>query len=188
MHVFDSAAYGPVLAGLVETDRNRPLDAGTPVREVASQLDAMSVEAAFAHATIADRAMADTCIAAVWLLRDFLDTSHSISQAIKTREGSFWHGIMHRREGDYSNAKYWFRNVDEHPVYNDLTVVAQQLAADHENHVARDLTGWPAWNAYRFVDLCQTAVEDGDGEPLLRAIQQAEWELLFDFCYQHAIG
>ena len=51
------------------------------------------------------------CVSAVWLFQNFLDESHSISQEIHSAEGSYLHGIMHRREGDYSNAKYWFRKA-----------------------------------------------------------------------------
>src|SRR2546430_6689730 len=35
---------------------------------------------------------------AALLWHDYLDESHSISQSIETAEGSFLHGIMHRRE------------------------------------------------------------------------------------------
>ncbi len=57
---------------------------------------------------------------ALWLLAGDLDRSHEISQRIDTREGAFWHGIMHRREGDFWNAKYWFRKVGNHPVFVQL--------------------------------------------------------------------
>ena len=73
--------------------------------------------------------MAACCIAGVWLLHDFLDESHTISQGIDTPSGSFWHAIMHRREGDFSNAKYWFRRVGQHPVFDALGQRAAELAA-----------------------------------------------------------
>ncbi len=58
--------------------------------------------------------------AGLWLLAGNLDESHQISQSIESPEGSFWHGIMHRREGDFWNAKYWFRRVGRHPVLSEL--------------------------------------------------------------------
>ena len=45
------------------------------------------------------------------------------------------------------------------------------------------------WDPYAFVDLCQ-AVARGQtaARELCLDIQQAEWELLFDHCYQRALG
>ena len=69
--------------------------------------------------------MAACCLAGVWLLHDYLDESHTISQRIDTPSGSFWHGIMHRREGDFSNAKYWFRPLRPRDKTAYLAVIAQ---------------------------------------------------------------
>ena len=76
-----------------------------------------------------DADMAACCVAGVWLLHDYLDESHRISQGIDTPSGSFWHGILHRREGDYSNAKYWFRHVGRYDVFDLLGQRAAELAA-----------------------------------------------------------
>ena len=45
---------------------------------------------------------------AVLLRLGQLDAAHSLAQDDDSDEGSYWHGIMHRAEGDYSNSKYWF--------------------------------------------------------------------------------
>ena len=67
------------------------------------------------------------CLSALWLFHDELDRSHSISQEIHTAEGSYLHGIMHRREGDYSNAKYWFRKAGDLEFFDGL---AKQIQGD----------------------------------------------------------
>ena len=51
--------------------------------------------------------------AGLHLLNDSLDQSHSYSQQIEDdATGCYWHGIMHRMEGDYSNANYWLHSAD----------------------------------------------------------------------------
>jgi len=40
-----------------------------------------------------------------------LDAAHAIVQDIDSPEAAYWHGILHRAEGDYWNSKYWFRQA-----------------------------------------------------------------------------
>ncbi len=188
MTTFDPTTYGPVFAELLVVDEPCELGPGTPNTAARAALEAMTPEAAFAHATVTDRQMAALCCAGVWLLHNDLDTSHTISQKVKTTSGSYWHGIMHRREGDFSNAKYWFSNVGHHPVYEPLAeasrgLVTEQGAAGEAAYLADQ----SVWDAYAFVDLCEAAKQGrSDCEPLCRRVQQREWELLFDFCYRLA--
>jgi hypothetical protein len=190
MSQFDPQAYGPEFAGLLDTDRRRPLDAGRPNTAARAGLEALSVDAAFAHARIIDRQMASCCVSAAWLLHDYLDESHKISQEIETPSGSFWHGIMHRREGDFSNAKYWFRRVGRHPALDLLGQRAGEMAAVRgEERLVKKLITGGAWDPLAFVDLCQSAVRgDGNERELCLDIQQAEWGLLFDHCYRAAVA
>lgn len=167
---FDPTAYGPLFEQLIPADRRRALGQGDPATESRDALDALTVSAAFKGQSVTDQSMAKSCLAGVWLVNDFLDESHTISQSIHTPEGSFWHGIMHRREGDFSNAKYWFRHVGDHPVYD---LLAERFGE---------------WDPYVFVDQCQRAVRTGKGVEECLDRQQAEWELLFDWCYEHAVG
>jgi hypothetical protein len=45
------------------------------------------------------------------------------------------------------------------------------------------------WDLYAFVDLCEpAAVGASAAAALCRKIQQQEWQLLSDFCYQRAAG
>jgi hypothetical protein len=64
-----------------------------------------------AAAELAARSAAPELQAAIWLYVDDLAKSHTISQGIDGPIGAYWHGIMHRREGDFSNSKYWFRQA-----------------------------------------------------------------------------
>src|SRR5437868_1859455 len=106
--LFSPTSYGEVFAALLSERRLMPLDPGQPNEKVRRQLESLSLPAAFAPHPIVDEDMARACLAGCWLYHDFLDPSHELSQEIATPTGSYWHGLMHRREPDFSNAKYWF--------------------------------------------------------------------------------
>lgn len=189
MHAFDPASYGPVWSRWLDVDRCRPLGGGTPPPEVAEALEHCSPASAFAPHAVGDRALARCCLAGVWLLYDALDESHAISQQIEVAEGSFWHGVMHRREGDFGNAKYWFRRVGDHPVWAALGEALRELSAhDPPPKLPPGLAGGE-FDPYAFVDLCAAASRgSGAATAFCRRLQQAEWELLFDHCYRGALS
>lgn len=137
--------------------------------------------------------------AGLFLIHDFCEESHSRSQSIeglgKDHTGDYWHAILHRREPDYGNAKYWFRHVGRHPVFTPLAeAVRDQFSTAAGSLVAR-LEPWkgrliPAgrWDPFAFVDLCAAA----ENEPELRAwcehVQLSEMLLLLEFSYRDAIA
>lgn len=177
------AKYGEVFAELLDPEQIAPLGPGVPNRGTRGALAALTAEQAFHGLTVTDSDMAQCCLSAVWLLHNYLDESHTISQDISTTTGSYWHGIMHRREPDFSNAKYWFRRVGSHPVfaelYNDATEILESTP-----------TGFPLgseWDPFAFVDACQDALRANtqSAEACLQ-IAHAEWWRLFDYCYEQA--
>lgn len=183
-----SQEYGPAAAALLAPERLNELGPGRPNRSVRVQLESLSAESLAAPNAVVDRRMAAACQSALWLHHDFLDESHAISQQLDTVEGSYWHGIMHRREPDYANAKYWFRRVGQHPIGPELAAAAQTLVeASPADQAAEFLLAQTEWDHFRFVDLCQAAAAGRSAaEMLCRSIQQREWELLFDYCYRRA--
>ena len=187
MKTFDPTSYGPVFAGLLSERRLQPLGPGSPNPSARPLLKQLTVEAAFAHMAVKDRGQAACCLAAIWLYHDCLDESHRISQEIATPAGSWWHGILHRREPDYSNAKYWFRRAGWHPVFAPLGRAAAELARASTDPAVAFLARQNDWDPFAFVDLCELcAASESPASLVCRQVQQQEWELLFDFCCRAA--
>ncbi len=188
MESFKSGRYGSAFSDLLAEPRLNPLDEGPPNSSAKGTLDSLTIDRAFDGHSITDPDMAQGCLAAIWMHHNFLDESHRISQKIDTETGSFWHGIMHRREPDFSNSKYWFRKVGSHPTFATLHAEAADIAKDGDGE-ASFLNSQTAWDPFAFVDLCESALSgNSDVESICRNIQQREWELLFDYSFNHAIG
>ena len=119
---------------------------------------------------------------------DFLNESHELSQSIEGKGenqlGDYWHAIMHRREPDYSNAKYWFRQIGNQPNYRELRSQADGILAAC---TAPDASRWrerlragSKWDPFAFVDLCEACAADETTDLALaaRKIQYAEMSML----------
>jgi hypothetical protein len=179
----------PSVAELLENAPLNGLGPGRPLADFQPALEALTPQALIAPARLVDATMAQAALAGLWLRFDFLDRSHSISQQIENSTGSYWHGIMHRREPDYGNSKYWFRRVGAHPVFAPLHQAASELARQADvSRAASFLANQPNWDAFAFVDLCEQAARSPELQPLCREIQRREWELLFDYCLARARG
>ena len=190
MFDFPGQDYGNVVGSLLDPDRLCELGPGSPVPETHSRLQQLTTRELLGDRPAADSQMAACCLAGLWLWYDYLDESHSISQGISSTSGSYWHGIMHRREPDYPNSKYWFRRVGDHPIFPRLRDAAAELvSATAPNCGADDLVSQAEWDPFRFVDLCQHASGTATAlEELCRRIARIEWYLLFDFCWNRAMG
>jgi hypothetical protein len=114
-----------------------------------------------AAAIVASQHLTPTLQAAFYLYADDLHRSHQISQGLDTEEGAFWHGIMHRREGDFSNAKYWFRKAGSLPerLGLDPTSLTDQVSRAPRSENPADLV----------------------------QLQRAEWMTLFDHCAKEGV-
>lgn len=126
--------------------------------------------------TVTDDAIA-LCKSGLWLLAGDLDRSHTISQDLDSAEGSLWHGMMHRREGDFGNAKYWFRRAGDHPMYRQVVHHAPDLPAELQRSGGLD--------PMAFVDACQAATRGAGGSvdtAACRRVQWVEWQCLFAAC------
>jgi hypothetical protein len=76
------------------------------------------------------------CVRALLLLQaGDLDRSHKIVQEMAGKSAAYIHGMIHRIEGDYSNAKYWFRRATNHPAFAHGTVDPIDLTDQVERSV-----------------------------------------------------
>jgi hypothetical protein len=127
----------------------------------------------------------DACRAGLLLWNDDLDASHAIAQNIDDATGSFWHAIMHRREGDYSNANYWWRRTGIHPAFTHvqeavLNTVQSETNDDAHAFVTR-LQSARSWQPIEFVACCERASSRAD-DAWLRRAQVAEMSALLMWC------
>jgi hypothetical protein len=110
---------------------------------------------------------------------DAIDESHRIVQEIQTDEASYWHGMLHRREGDFENARYWFRRTGRLAIFAEMHGRASgvsPLMGRQEN-----------WDPYVLVGQCEQARFGGDvNQKELVALQRIEFEVMFDYLWRGA--
>ena len=94
-------------------------------------------------------------IPGLWLYVDEFAKGHDFIQDLTDDDSSFWHGIMHRREGDFSNSHYWMHRASAHPLFQSID--PDRLV----NDVSKD---------------------GGANSPPLLERQRGEWKTLFEWC------
>jgi hypothetical protein len=130
--------------------------------------------------------------AGVWQLHGELDESHRLAQAHEG-QGKYqlcdqWHAIMHRREPDFGNARYWVRQLPHSPHWDEL---GQIVARWFENDVPAAVDRWRhrllgpgGWKPLVHVDLAQAAAGEPTLDHFARRVQWAEMLLLLRQTWQ----
>ena len=111
---------------------------------------------------------------------DALDAAHRFFQDDSSDLGSYWHGMMHRREADFDNARYWFRRAGRLSFFSEL----HREASSHSADMARQ----DNWDAYLLTGLCEQAKY---GAPELTgecvSLIRAEFHAVFDYTWRQAV-
>ena len=107
-----------------------------------------------------------TVKAGLYLLNDDLPRAHALAQSVEGNPlGDYWHAIIHRREGDYDNARYWFGRVGPEPI------LAQ-------------IYGHEPGAAHKMVEHCRKVGRGPDAD--LEQFQRDEMAQLLAFAHEHA--
>ena len=53
--------------------------------------------------------------------------AHDVAQDVPDPDGAWVHAYLHRKEGDESNAGYWYRRARRSPAHGDLAVEWRQI-------------------------------------------------------------
>ena len=93
-----------------------------------------------------------------------------VSQSLDTPTGSFWHAIMHRREGDFATSKYWYRRAGTHPVFATIDQAGGSGGAG---------TDIGRYDPFAFVDRVAVAHRAAARPSDLIDLQRREWAQLF---------
>ena len=171
---FDPNRYGADVAAILALDGNgerlMPLVQGcSPSDDVSQRLRAVSAQQLFYGSRAPEAALSG-----LYLYFSCWDEAHNIAQDLSSKEGSFWHGIIHRQEPDASNASYWFHQVGSHPIFPKLREQALEVG----------IRVGSVWDPFHFIEVCERARRNpgSDLEHQARLVQRAEWQLLFDYC------
>ena len=121
--------------------------------------------------------------AGILQVNDYLDESHNNSQSVEGRgrnnAGDYWHAIMHRREPDYWNSKYWFRRVGQQSVFSELADRAASILESCESPAAASwqvqLGAPDHWDSMVFVDFCEHCASSTD-QKLIAAAEAIQFE------------
>lgn len=193
----------------LNNDILQPLLQRTPLQSLAPQKvydqDIDKIIERLSPAELVGREPCDKDYSVAWkaglhLWNDSLYKSHTISQSVENETGSYWHGIMHRMEPDYSNSKYWFRLVGTHPAFETLQSKVSDYLAEDEildkvshpeiKSILSEISKQDKWNPNLFIDVVELQVQsqESTAKGILERIQQLEMLNLLQYTYHKCCG
>ncbi len=124
------------------------------------------------------------CLLLLW--HDYMELSHHIADEERTTDFIYIHAMIHRREGDIYNSRFWFRHLDMcHIVISNITKeVRTYLTEKDETQLLDRFVKNDGWLPLEFLEEVSKASKLKPSDPfvkLLRDIQTIEFTCWFKF-------
>lgn len=121
-----------------------------------------------------------------------IDRAHVLVQSGSTPIESYLHGVVHRLEGDFWNAKYWFRQVKDRELLstigNSVAIALKSSGIFEASQSLKIISRYDHFDPTAFVDACEAAGHSSSNTDPLQKIGQAEWESLWQICQSSIAG
>jgi hypothetical protein len=157
-----------------------------PLRAVASGVT--SVEGKRLSELIAQTGLSSDSLATamLWLRVGIIEPAHEIVQDGTMPLASYLHGVVHRLEADYWNAKYWFRQVQDRRLLQSISIaMVERIEKEGLLDLAKDLNVVQAsvFSPADFVTAHEQLNQHSNTEPeqtaAMERIAWLEWESLW---------
>jgi hypothetical protein len=128
--------------------------------------------------------------AALYLCFDCFEESHNIANEHEgTVAGNWIHAILHRREPDPGNSKYWYARVQApdkvlKAIGGEALAFLQKVKALELESLTEKIKKSKLWEPAAFVDLCDQYRKKDPQNPAYKALaglQEIEWRALAEY-------
>jgi hypothetical protein len=101
-----------------------------------------------------------------------IESAHRIVQEAPGTDGNYLHGMVHRVDADFDNARYWFFRAGVHPASPEIY---RRAAANSQTISSR-----PSWDPSLVTDWLEQSRTEQISEEL-RTVLQIETEVLLEY-------
>ena len=135
----------------------------------------------FGDRTLLDGAPSALVRGGLFYYHNALEDSHKQTQTLEGDTAAYWHGMVHRREGDFDNARYWMRRAGEQPTFQEM----QGRASDAAPNMGRQSN----WDPFLFITLCeQYKYGETEYKKEIAQLQRVEFAVMFDYVWRQCVS
>ncbi|MDX2225574.1 MAG: hypothetical protein SFY92_00525 [Verrucomicrobiae bacterium] len=148
--------------------------------EIKSRIDQASDDLMLGGGRIADPAMVHCVRAGLYYLYDDLGPARDVIKMQTDPMSCYWMAMIYRRENEVSLARQLLDRIYFNPCANAI----HRRVGEKYDLYARQLN----WDPYLFLNQCeQLKFGMVELEPELRDIQNIEWTVCFEYCWNQAL-